>query len=540
MHVLIERNARLEAQVKAAQLETHNARLEARIRELEAWSQGGEARNQELEAWSQQLEARSQELETWSQGVEAREQELEQEVESLKMDQRLSAEPLGGQTVQAAMSTGSAEFALRAEIFQLQSAAKKAQRDKGAMLKALSRMCRSMESHLGDLPQDLIAAMEDMDRQWVSEAEVEEHDPREEGSPDVSVTETDERDPEANVEEHEPQEEGSPDVSVTKTDESGKPSATSPPKWQGNGQTRLQANNANMATVTNTPSDLVEVFGQPMGSQDEPNESLDAGKDRIDIGEEEGPSAHKRGTRELSSDIEEEVEETDQNRSHSPASSPPSYTSVSHQPDSTSLAAETEVAFCGYSLGESFLWPPRMRCAFMMKSDDGSTGPIGDPFQPMNGWAIHLEVDAGRHGRPNISLQFSINNGKKDAPVSRKRDQRTEFAITWRTGIVNDQRPMIETFEAGLLRRPDVSQQELTLLTTFTFTFKSNSIEKPELSATTRKPWKGLPKDVQHCLDVLFFQDEPRWIRLWFCVSSDPELAMNSWIKALQQAVNLS
>lgn len=295
-----------------------------------------------------------------------------------------------------------------------------------------------------------------------------------------------------------------------------------------------------MTTMTNISSDIVEIFDQPMGCQDEANQIFDAGEDSIDLDEEGELSAHKHETRESSSEIKAEIEEANQDRSQRPASSSPSHTPMSHQPASTSLAAETEVALHGYNLGESFLWPPRMRCAFMMKSDDRSTGPIGDPFQPMNGWAIHLEVDAGRHGRPNISLQFSINNGKKDAPLSRKRDQRTEFAITWRTGIGNDQRPMIETFEAGLLRGPDVSQQELTLLTTFTFTFKSNSIEKPELSATTRKPWKGLPMDVQHCFDVLFFQDEPRWIRVWFCVGSDPELAMNSWIKALQQAVNLS
>lgn len=76
-----------------------------------------------------------------------------------------------------------------------------------------------------------------------------------------------------------------------------------------------------------------------------------------------------------------------------------------------------------------------MRCAFVTESDDRTTGLIGDPFQVMNGWAVHLDLDAGRHGRPNISLYFSINNGNKDGPVSRNKDQRTEFAITWRTGV---------------------------------------------------------------------------------------------------------
>lgn len=253
-------------------------------------------------------------------------------------------------------------------------------------------------------------------------------------------------------------------------------------------------------------------------------------------------------------EIEEDIEEADQGRSHSPALRSPSHTFVSDWPASTSLAVEKGATLRASNLKETFLWPRRMRCAFMTKADDNSIGPIGDPFQAMNGWAVHLEIDAGRHGRPNISLHFSINNGKPDAPVSRKRDQRTEFAVTWRTSGVNDQSPMIETFEAGFVsdyprsRMPDLPmivdkcpggrQQELTNL--IALGFRSNSIEKPEFSATTKKLWRGLPIDVQQCLDILFFRDEPRVVTIWFCVESSPELAMRTWILALQRAVNPS
>lgn len=148
-------------------------------------------------------------------------------------------------------------------------------------------------------------------------------------------------------------------------------------------------------------------------------------------------------------------------------------------------------------------------------------------------------------------MDFGIGNDKTDAPKSRKQDRSTEFAGTWRIGIVNDQRPMMEDFEAGIVsdcprdrmphlpmivdKCPDGRQQELTTLVA---KFVSNSAEKPDFSATTRKVWRGLPIDVQKCLDVLFFRDEPRWMVVWFCVDSTPELAMSSWILALQPAVN--
>ena len=267
--------------------------------------------------------------------------------------------------------------------------------------------------------------------------------------------------------------------------------------------------------------------------------------------EEEESFVYKLEERDSSSEIGQYIIEADQNRSNGPAHSSPSYTIESHRPASTSLTAESEATFRASDLGEVFLWPRRMRCAFMTISGDRSTGPIGDPFQAMKGWAVYLEVDAGRHGRPNISLHFIINNGKKDAPLSRNQDQRTEFAITWRTGVVNDQRQMIGSFEAKVVsdhRRsrmphfaivdicPEARQQELTKLVFFKFL--SNSIEKPGFSATTKKLWRGLPIDVQQCLDTLFFQDESRWVAIWFCVDSTPELAMSGWISVLQRAVN--
>lgn len=259
-------------------------------------------------------------------------------------------------------------------------------------------------------------------------------------------------------------------------------------------------------------------------------------------------------TKESSSDTEENLEEADLYRSHHPTLSLESHTEVSHQPASTSFAAETESTLRASDLEEDFRWPGRMGCAFMTESANRSTGPIGDPFQAMNGWAVDLEVDAGRHGRPNISLHFSINKGKKDEPVSRKLDRRTEFAVTWRTGVVDDQRPMIEAFEAVVVsddpriempnlrvivdKRPDKTQQDLTNL--IAITFKSNSVEKPEFSATTKKLWRGLPTDVQQSLDILFFIDEPRWVTIWFFVDSTPELAMSSWISALHRTMNRS
>ena len=263
---------------------------------------------------------------------------------------------------------------------------------------------------------------------------------------------------------------------------------------------------------------------------------------------------HKLEESDPSSEIGQDIIEADQNRSNGPAHSSPSYTLESHGPASTSLTAESEATFRASDLGEVFLWPRRMRCAFMTMAGDRITGPNGDPFQAMNGWAVYLEVDAGRHGRPNISLHFIINNGKKDAPVSRNQAQHTEFAITWRTGVVNDQCQMIGSFDAHVIsdyerstkphvamiadKCPDERQQELTNLVTLWF--KSNSFEKPEFSATTKKLWRGLPIDVQQCLDTLFFQDESRWVAIWFCVDSTPELAMSGWISALQRAVNRS
>ena len=195
-----------------------------------------------------------------------------------------------------------------------------------------------------------------------------------------------------------------------------------------------------------------------------------------------------------------------------------------------------------------------MRCAFMVKSNDKNRGPVRDPFRAMNGWAVYLDVSAGRHGRPNISLQFNINNGKKDARVSRNPDQRTDFDITWCTGVTNDQRPLIEKFEAcvvseyprnwipPLIMRADNlsrgNQQEGAKLVTLTF--KSNGEEKLGYTATDRKPWRGLNTDIQQCLDTLFFQDEPLWMTIWFCVDSNPDLAISTWILSLQHAVELS
>lgn len=241
-------------------------------------------------------------------------------------------------------------------------------------------------------------------------------------------------------------------------------------------------------------------------------------------------------TRELFLYSQRDPEETDADRNRGPALSPLSNTQASHPTASSSKETEIEPTLHAPNLEETFPWPRPMRCAFVVKSGDRSTGPAGDPFQATNGWAVRLGVDAGRHGRPTISLHFAINNGKKDAPLSRNRDQRTEFAITWLTSAVNYGRPMIEDFV--MINKSSRSQQELTKF--MAVTFKRNGEVKPNFSATAKKPWKGLHADVQLCLDNLFLSNEPQFMTIWFCVDSTPKSAMSTWLSAIQRAVKQS
>lgn len=453
--------------------------------------------------------------------------ELEQKVHALEEDKRLSARKPDNQPLQPAMATSSSDPALRDEIAQLHATI--AERDEtvsalltvvrkyherlnqmsGGLREAAAEIESKQDEVFRDIPGYVVAAIHNRNRQSATETAAEEHQPRKESKTKVSVTDTD----------------------------NSKPSST-PPTIGFQAEILHQVP---PATPSKFPADSASNPTAPS----QPN---------CADGEEEELCAYKSKTKESSSDTEEDVEEADLDRSRRPTLSLESHPFVSHQPASTSFATETETALRASDSGEGLRWPSRMRCAFMTKSADRSTGPIGDPFQATNGWAVHLEVDAGLHGRPNISLHFSINKGRKHEPVSRRSDRLTEFVVAWRTGVVDDQRPMIEAFEAAVVsdyprsempqlrmvvdERPNKRQQDLTNL--LALKFKSNGIEKPEISATAKKPWRGLPTDVQQSFDILFFVDEPRWVTIWLCVGSTSELAMSSWISALQRAVNRS
>ena len=253
--------------------------------------------------------------------------------------------------------------------------------------------------------------------------------------------------------------------------------------------------------------------------------------------EQEGPSAQASETRELSPETEEDIEQTEQDRSYDLGLSPTSDASVSHQPAPLSVAPEIQPTLRSSNPRQIFHWPRRMRCGFWFESRGRKSKPLGNPVEAMNGWAVYLDVDAGRHGRPTISLYFSFNNGKKDVPVSRKRDQRTDFAITWRTGVGNDQHPMIAKFKAHILSEIFKIEKQREPIKLVEIKFESNSIEKPPFSATDKKPWKGLPTDVQQCLETFFFTDEPLSMTIRFCIDSNPEIASMNWGSALQRAV---
>ena len=287
------------------------------------------------------------------------------------------------------------------------------------------------------------------------------------------------------------------------------------------------------------------------GELDRSFDAVELAKDHTTESEKEEPSVQTFEAKESSQQIEEDVEETDKDKRHDPTLMPLSNTFVSPQPALSSLIAESEPTLPAPNI---LFWPHPMRCALMFKVGKSSRGPIGDPFQAMNGWEVRLNVAAGLHGRPTINLHFKINTGRKDAPVSQNRDHRTEFTLTWFTGVANHGHPMIRNLEAHVASKSPPSkvhhfdplanklsgdrQQDLTKLVAVTF--KSNSMEKPLFSATTRKPWKGLPIDVQQCLDILFFYDKPLWMTIWFCADSDPEVAMPAWLLAVQRAVEQS
>ncbi len=300
------------------------------------------------------------------------------------------------------------------------------------------------------------------------------------------------------------------------------------------------------------PTRKVPITGNDKLSElDRSFDAVEHAKDPTTESEKEESSAQRFEASDSSQRIEEDVEETYKDKRHDPTLTPRSDTFVSHQPAPTSLITELDPTLPAPSI---LTWPHPMRCALMVNFEKRSRGPVGDPYQAMNGWQVQLDVANGLHGRLAISLRFKINTGKKDGPVSRARDQRIEFAITWYTGVANHGHPMIRNLEAQVASKSppskvhhftpvanklsDDRQQDLTKLVAVTF--KSNSMEKPLFSATTRKPWKGLPMDVQQCLDILFFYDKPLWMTIWFCADSDPEVAMPTWLLAVQRAVEQS
>ena len=263
--------------------------------------------------------------------------------------------------------------------------------------------------------------------------------------------------------------------------------------------------------------------------------------------EEEKPSVQTFEKEKSSPNIEQSANETDQHRGHNPELRPLPNASASDQPASTSLTTVVEPTLRASNSEEIFPWPLPMRCAMMVKYEDRSVGPIGDPYRAMNGWTVQLRVDPGRHGRPTINLIFGFNNSKKDTRLSRNPVQRTDLFAIWRTGVFRENCPMIENLGFGVVDDPqsilhhlvwESGQQELPKV--MTFKFDCNGLEMPGIEATAKKPWRGLHEDVQRCLDTFFCHGVPSGMILWFCVDSSPELAMNTWLPALQRAAGQS
>lgn len=203
-----------------------------------------------------------------------------------------------------------------------------------------------------------------------------------------------------------------------------------------------------------------------------------------------------------------------------------------------------------------------MRCAFSIrrcKWDAEPTAIAGDPFQDMRGWAVTVEVNAGLIHRPHISLHMRFNKGgpQKKELLFQKTENLIDTSVDWRAGVSINKKAMITDLEIWHVKEhdrgafyhstiqphhPDVvdlcqTGQGDKLQRLVALTFDSSASDKPTYSPNDKKIWRGLPEDIQHSLNCLFFQEYKRQITIWFCIDTDFETADKNWDDALCAAV---
>ena len=197
-----------------------------------------------------------------------------------------------------------------------------------------------------------------------------------------------------------------------------------------------------------------------------------------------------------------------------------------------------------------------IRCAFSIgTSAEERTIPIGNPFQDIPGLLVEMDVCAGRDGPLQLGLIIRIRKNHKDRKVQTahyKRSQHYSFTVSWRLGVIDGKRmldylvfwkatqcgdfiEMIKRF--GIVDSyPSENGDKLDRLVSMTFL--SHSFSGPEISAVEKKPWKGLPTEIQHGFDCLFFGKGRNMLTVCFLADPDISMAFRDWMCIWQNAAN--
>ena len=189
----------------------------------------------------------------------------------------------------------------------------------------------------------------------------------------------------------------------------------------------------------------------------------------------------------------------------------------------------------------SVIDPQPRYCAIMVCPVDNKDDPsvLGNIFNIPEDVEVQLKVDAGRYGKPQLTLSFKIQDSESKA-----------FTASWRPGVSQNNQFMIDQFQSYVLADVELgvhphfgfiyghckeSEKEgvtsrIVALDFISYAVHSTNVNEEDLSL--------LSEDNQKTFRRILSPAVPQHVCVWFRPKPNADTAHKEWINFLGQAIN--
>ena len=189
----------------------------------------------------------------------------------------------------------------------------------------------------------------------------------------------------------------------------------------------------------------------------------------------------------------------------------------------------------------SVIDPQPRYCAIMVSPVDNIDDSyfLGNMFETPEDVAVQLKVDAGRYGKPQLTLSFKIQDSES-----------TAFTASWRPGVQQKGQYMIDHFESHVLADVELgthphynfiykhckeSEKEGVTSRIVALDFISNAVHSTNVN---EEDLSLLSEDNQEAIRRILSAAVPQHVCVWFRPKPNADTAHKHWINFLGQAIN--